>query len=125
VSYEESKKLQQGAHLLLCIEDPIEDVNASMFFPSKILDYMTAGKKYFALTSGGSQLSRIFQRYNWSFFNHGDSAGIAEFIKDSFRQLKEENKAYFLTKETPDEFNAEKNAIRLNLLFKKLCERYI
>ena len=122
VSYENSKKLQQEAHLLICIEDPVEVQEMAMFFPSKILDYIVAGKKFFALTTAGSQLSKIFEQYNWPYFVHNDRERISEFLLNAFSELQSGNKQFFQIDQIPQQFSAAYNAQRLIRLFKQLCE---
>lgn len=51
VSYRESLKKMQQANCLLSIEAPMND---SVFFPSKLVDYMGAGRYIFSLSSKGA-----------------------------------------------------------------------
>jgi glycosyltransferase involved in cell wall biosynthesis len=125
VSFNESKKLQGEAHLLLCIEDPLETGEMAMFFPSKILDYITAGKKFFALTSPGSQLSKIFDENNWPYFHHNNLEAISQFLKTAVSELQQGNSNFFRVEEKPEKFSALYNAERLNKLFRELCRTSI
>lgn len=51
VTYQESLYLMQGAHCLLSIEAPL---NNSVFFPSKLVDYMGAGAHIFSISPQGA-----------------------------------------------------------------------
>ena len=53
ISFKEALELQQSANYLLLIDSPIKDVSKSMFFPSKLLDYMVARKRILAITTKG------------------------------------------------------------------------
>lgn len=121
VSFDKSKELQRQAHLLLCIEDPVDNEKASMFFPSKILDYMIAKRKFFAITSKGSQLSGTFQKYGWDYFTHNDVEGIGDFILKAYNELKKRNDCFFTLEKLPGEFDVQTNSQRLKKLFENVC----
>ena len=54
VSFTEAQYLQQKADMLLLIDNPIDNPAHAMYFPSKLLDYMVAGKRILAITTKGS-----------------------------------------------------------------------
>src|SRR5690606_40344605 len=54
----------------LIFDEPLADVSQAMFFPSKILDYLVAGKKMFAITSTGSEVDLTFKKHGWESFSH-------------------------------------------------------
>jgi len=117
-TYEEAKRLQQSAHLLLIFEEPQKDVSKAMFFPSKILDYLIAKRKMFAITSKDSQVDTIFKKLGWNSFSHDELERAAQFLQDAYTHLQEPG--YFVQTELPEYFDAKKNVQRLIGLMKSL-----
>lgn len=117
-TYEDAKHLQRSAHLLLILEEPLEDVSKAMFFPSKILDYLLAQRKMFAITTPRSQVDNIFSNNGWNSFDYKQLDETADFIVDCFNNLH--NPKYFIQNQLPIYFDAKQNAERLVNLMKNL-----
>jgi glycosyltransferase involved in cell wall biosynthesis len=117
-TYDEARELQKSAHLLLIIEEPLKDVSKAMFFPSKILDYLMARRRMFAITSKNSQVDMIFNKQGWESFDHLELDKAADFIKKSYLQLN--NPEHFIQNNLPTDFDAQRNAQRLVRLMKSL-----
>lgn len=121
LSYDESKALQKKADLLLCIEDPVAEEGASMFFPSKLLDYVVAQKSIVSITPNGSEVADISERYQWKHFEHADVEGLAGYVRAVSAEFDTAAPAFEKIQEPPAAFNAKENAERLVNLFKQLC----
>jgi glycosyltransferase involved in cell wall biosynthesis len=117
-TFETAKKLQQSAHLLLIFEEPLKDVSKAMFFPSKILDYIVAKRKTFAITSKSSQVDIIFKKFGWNSFSHEELEEAAQFLQEAHSHLHEPG--YFMQTELPEYFDAKKNVQRLIELMNSL-----
>lgn len=117
-SYEEARRLQRSAHLLLIIEEAFDDASKAMFFPSKILDYLLARRKMFAITTTNSQVDLTFKKLSWPSFSHNQLDEAANFILESFNNLS--NPQLFFQNELPEHFDAKYNANRLIDLMKQI-----
>jgi glycosyltransferase involved in cell wall biosynthesis len=80
LSYQAAKNLQQRAHILLAVDNPT-DTQGAIFFPSKLLDYFTAGKKILAITPENSASRKVLQEYQHSAcFTTHEASAIADYL---------------------------------------------
>lgn len=122
ISYKESKKLQLSAHILLVIDNPPNESNVGVFFPSKILDYFIAQKPILAITSKSSSTEESLENWLASCYEHGKFDQVYEYIVDMQSKAEKQNFQYFKTPNPPEEFEASHNANRLYLDLKNLLE---
>lgn len=84
VEYLESLKLMAESNLLLVIDAPF---NSSVFLPSKLVDYVGAGKPVFAITPPGAA-AELVSRYGGVVANPDDPEQIAERFGEVIAQLR-------------------------------------
>ena len=74
VPYLESLAVMNAADVLLTVEAP---VRSSIFFPSKLIDYLGARKPMFAITPKGGLTSRVMDLWKQPWCDVSDLGGIA------------------------------------------------
>lgn len=111
--FKEALKLQQSANYLVVIDSPIEDAAMSMFFPSKLLDYMLAQKRILAITTRGSATDQVMQDLKGDICIHGDHEGIGEAIFKTYHAFRVGDNQYIINNEPPQKYEASFNANRL------------
>lgn len=121
LNFSSSIELQRDSHVLLVIDSRLQNKNEAMFFPSKILDYMTAQRAIIAITDKSSTTAQIIDGNNLgNCFTHDDhqllGRQIVQFCEDHIKK----EKATFFKQNLVDDLSAEKNALiladRLNSL---------
>ncbi len=122
VSFDESLKLQRSANYLLAIDFPVDDPEKAMFFLSKLLDYMVAGKRILLLTAIGSASHEAVRDLNADVCNRNDSHAIEMFLKRALQEYLIGNNAYFKNTTLPDIYEAHYNANRLYNDFKDVLK---
>jgi hypothetical protein len=120
ISYNDAKHLQQGAQLLLVIDNPIENPELAMFFPSKLLDYMVAKKRVLAITTKGSASEDVIKDLKGEIYGHKQLIEIKQSIQNAIAQFQAGNMAYFQSPDPPLKYEAKYNAERLGSLIKEL-----
>jgi glycosyltransferase involved in cell wall biosynthesis len=118
--YTEAIALQRQAHLLFVIDNPITKPEFAMFFPSKLLDYMMAQRRIFAITTSNSSTYKFLEKLHYQSFNHSETEKTADYIRFCLQQWKDKSYDYFLQPELLEEFSAETQAKKLVSLFKQL-----
>ena len=78
VPYLESLAVMASADVLLAVEAPIKN---SVFFPSKLIDYLGAGKRIFAITPKGGETARLMHNWNQIWCDVTDINAIAAVFK--------------------------------------------
>lgn len=106
VGYLESLKLMKDADCLLVIDAPSNDI--SVFFPSKLADYIGANKPIIGISPKGAT-SRILKELGYSCFELDDIEGIAREIKYVVNNNIETGKRCDII----EEYNIEKNSKNL------------
>jgi hypothetical protein len=117
-----AQQLQHDADVLLVFDTPLQS-EESVFFPSKLLDYLVAGHPIFALTSLGSMTRDIVTGSVGRCFEHTEieAAGshllelIAQHRQGGGRRADRDGRAL-----PPDRFSASVNAARLVKLMQEL-----
>lgn len=74
IPYLESLNVMAAADVLLTVEAPLKK---SIFFPSKLVDYLGARKPMLAITPKGSLTSRLMETWNQPWCDVGDPCAIA------------------------------------------------
>lgn len=120
LSFQESLNLQKNAHILLVIDNPISKSEEAMFFPSKLLDYLTAQRRILAITSTKSATESVVKDLLGDSFQHNQSSQICSSIKRSILAFENKEESYFLAKSPTEIYEASYNAKRLTTLFKSL-----
>ena len=82
VSYEESHQLMQTAHCLLVVDAPAE---RSVFFPSKLVEYIGADRFIFAITPPGAS-ARIVGELGGLVADPTDIVGVVRAMKQVLQQ---------------------------------------
>ncbi len=113
VGFETSKRLQGESNVLLLIDNEFDNVDDAMFLPSKLLDYMIAGRVILAITTQGGTTDRVLSKLNGHSLSHNNSEGIAGFLKQAVDNFKSRNEEFFINSVILDEFDAQHNAQRL------------
>lgn len=113
ISFKEALRLQQSADYLVVIDNPIDDPAKSMFFPSKLLDYMVARKRILAITTKGSASGLVMRDLKGDVCDHNDTEAIKSTILKALDAFKNEEKDYLSNDHPPEKYEASYNAQRL------------
>lgn len=113
VPFREALRLQKSAHYLVVIDNPIEDASMSMFFPSKLLDYMVARKRILAITTKGSASAQVMQDLKGDTCSHNESEAIKNAIVKALDAFKRGDTNYLTNDRPPEKYEASYNADRL------------
>ena len=116
LSFQEAISLQEKADLLLIIDIP----NDSVFFPSKLLDYMLMQRRILAITKKNSTTWKIVNHKLGECFEHNDTENIVYALLRAWNAWKIQDKEYFLTKDIDMNFSVDFNTKKLSDLFHKL-----
>ncbi len=120
VSYAETRELQQHAHLLLTIDEPVADKQRAMFLPSKILDYFLTGRRILAITNEGSSTSAILTTCGALVVHYPDVALLTHHLQQAREAFERRDASYFSQEQLPQQFSASENAGKLITLFETL-----
>lgn len=112
-----ARALQRNAHVLVLIDSEGTDPRLRFFFPSKLLDYMSARRPIAALTQAGSPSERILRANRGAAFAQSDARGLADYLSDAYERFVSRDEAFFQREAPPREFSADHNAKRLLELF--------
>lgn len=111
--FKEALKLQRTAHYLVLIDSPIADASLSMFFPSKLLDYMVAQKRILAITTPGSASDMVMRDLKGDVCSHKDKELIKQSIKKAMTAFQNNQSDYLLNETPPEKYEASYNAGKL------------
>ena len=95
VSFTEAQYLQQKADMLLLIDNPIDNPAHAMYFPSKLLDYMVAGKRILAITTKGSATDDVMHDLKGDVVEHSDVDNIRKLISQAVWKFSMQDDEYF------------------------------
>jgi len=115
-TYKEAIQLQQTADVLLLIDFPIKEKKLRMFFLSKLLDYMIAGRYIVATSGEGSACRQIIDGKLGKCFAEDETEQLKNhflFLLDKF----EKEPTFFQIKGIDPIYDAKYNAKRLFHLF--------
>ncbi len=113
ISFKEALELQQSANYLLLIDSPIKDVSKSMFFPSKLLDYMVARKRILAITTKGSAAYEVMQDLKGDVCSYNETEEIKNSIIRTYDAFQKGDNNYLANDKPPEKYEASWNADRL------------
>ncbi|WP_144017385.1 glycosyltransferase family protein [Ekhidna lutea] len=113
LSLEESIKLQRTADILLIIDSHIHSEELSMYFPSKILEYLIAQRRIVSLTTKNSSTAHIMSQLGFHSIDLEDVDEIANHLGFLADKLVSKSYSYFQIENVPEEFSASYNANRL------------
>jgi hypothetical protein len=119
--FSEALSLQRRADILLVIDNPIENPERAMYFPSKLLDYMVTQKRIMAITTKGSATDTVMKDLKGDVLEHKNVAEIKDVIKKAICKFGEGDKDYFLNPSIPQKYEAKYNADRLAQLIKDVA----
>lgn len=119
ISFKEALALQQSAHYLLLIDSPIKDVSRSMFFPSKLLDYMVARKRILTITTKGSAAYEVMQDLKGDICSYDEIEKIQDSITSTYAAFQRGDNDYLSNDKPPEKYEASWNADRL---YNQICE---
>lgn len=118
LNFEEVKQLQVRSDMLLVIDNEIKDLSNAVFFPSKILDYLAAGKRIMAITTPNSCTEEILNNINSDVCYRSNIESIKSVIRKALDAHKKRDLAYFINVGSFDEFSLKENSKRLFQQFK-------
>jgi glycosyltransferase involved in cell wall biosynthesis len=119
---EQVKKHQRDATVLVCLDGWGPDPRADVFFPSKLQDYLAAGRKTIGLARSTSTVYEFLNgKYGWCFDQH-ELSRLPDFLIELFDRFKRKDASYF--KLPPDfmEYGAQHQAKRLEQLFEEVVQ---
>lgn len=120
LTYEEAKRLQDSAHILLVVDNPTNTAGA-VFFPSKLLDYFLTGKMIMACTPAGSVTRNILQDYGPSVcFAQTETEAMADFLLSQIKKISDPPDRASQV-ELPVKYSAKENAMLLAALFRRIA----
>lgn len=120
ISYSSALELQKTASMLLLIDNPIVNPKYAMFFPSKLLDYMTAKKRILAITSPKSSTFNVLQNSMADCIAHADIRSISNSIMDAIHAFEDKNYSYFKSEDLDKNYSAAYNAKKLEKIINSL-----
>ena len=123
LSYPASLKLQKEAYLLLVIDNPLEQAEQAVFFPSKLLDYFLAQRRIVAVTTKGSATDTVVRHVKGHSFSHSEVKKMSDFFETAIDAFVANNALFFQSDALPEEYGAEHNAKRLANLILDSCKK--
>lgn len=113
IPFKEALQLQRSAHYLVVIDSPIADPSLSMFFPSKLLDYMVAKKRILAITTPGSASDLVMRDLKGDVCGHREKEKIKQSIQRAISAFQHHENDFLLNDTAPEKYEASYNAGRL------------
>lgn len=120
VSFSEAAKLQRNADVLLVIDTPFKRDVESMFFPSKLLDYIAAKRRILAITNANSPTVDVVDTHLGDWCLHGDVEMLERLTMAAILRFGQGDRAYFVSENVDPQFSAAHNAARLVALIEEL-----
>ena len=113
VSFKDSIKLQRSAHILLLIDSPLLEGKKSMFFPSKLLDYMVAGRRTMAVTPASSTSETIVDQLGGDVFQHNEDERIADYLTMCLAKHESSDINFFIRRDVLQQYDSHYQAKQL------------
>lgn len=118
LAFDQAIDLQSDADVLLLIDTPTKNSDDAMFFPSKLLDYMLAGRRVIAVTDRNSSTADVVRDSDLGdVIEHNDAEGLMNIIIKSFRSWELSEEDYFSRGKADELYSAKNQASRLIDLF--------
>ena len=120
--YDDVLKLQAGADVMLSFEPDGKNPLLKCFLPSKVLDYIHAGKPFVAITPEGSETWRLCEQgYGWA-ISPDDKAGLKDLLLRLLGQKQAGGQVVpGAPKELPPQYFARSCVERLEGKMMRLC----
>lgn len=122
LNFKDVHQLQLSAHILLLIDNPIESAALAVYFPSKILDYMTAQRRIWTIATPFGTSWEVMKDLKGETFSYEDPDKLASAITEAYCQWQNFNENYFFSRNLPEQYDSKYNARRLAHLMKELCQ---
>ena len=121
--YGDVLRLQASADVMLSFEPDGENPLLKCFLPSKILDYIHAGKPFVAITPRGSETWKLCEQgYGWA-ISPDDKAGLKDLLRWLLEQKLISGKvALGAVKEAPKQYSAQSSVESLVRKMMSLCD---
>lgn len=120
IPYNDVLQLQRTADVLVNIDSDIKESKHSVFFPSKLLEYMSAQRRILAITNDHSTTHQVVHGRLGDCFSFTDIDGIVSFIGKAYKHYCDRDADFFKpAMKSIEEFSAEQNAERLMDLFQR------
>jgi glycosyltransferase involved in cell wall biosynthesis len=120
--YNEALDLQRTADILLVIDNPIDNPEKAVFFPSKLLDYMLMQRNILAITTLGGTSDDLLKSIGAISVSHSDENGLVSALLNIHKAYIEKDKSFFFRKNIDERFSAEYNVKRLVETFESLLK---
>lgn len=118
VDYQRSLELMYESDLLLVIDAAFEQ---SVFLPSKLIDYIGAGRPIFAISPAGESID-IVRRLGGEYVHPNDIDKIAVKLAEQIKVLKEKKPATWGCPNVRDEYDIKHVGAQFDALISKLAE---
>ncbi len=120
--YNEALDLQRTADILLVIDNPIDNPDKAVFFPSKLLDYMLMQRNILAITTLGGTSDDLLKSINAITVSHSDKNGLVAALLNIHKAHTEKDNSFFFRENIDEHFSADYNAKRLVETFESLLK---
>ncbi len=122
VSAAKARDLQSQADVLIAIDSYVAEAKKSVFFPSKLLDYLVAGKRIWAITTPDSATYKFIIKHQLGSVSYVDKPKtIASELINWLKAYRDKNKKCFVTNSLITEYDAKENAQKLLHFFDQLA----
>lgn len=116
----ESYIQQREADILISLDQPYRNEVDKVYMPSKIQDYMAAGKFILAITKNKSATFNVIQNEYGKCFEHSNVSGLATFWNNLTRAFIENDQTFLQISQLNNRFEAAHNAEKLQSVFEEL-----
>ncbi|GJM28470.1 MAG: hypothetical protein DHS20C17_11050 [Cyclobacteriaceae bacterium] len=121
LTFQECNNLYKEASVLAVIDFNLPAEQA-VFFLSKTLDYLSAGKPILTITPPGSTLYKVIHGRYGSCFAHDDIPGIKNYIIEMTRRYKAKDAVFSSPYQLEQKYSARVNSSRLSNLIHDLID---
>ncbi|WGZ96177.1 MAG: hypothetical protein QJT81_09450 [Candidatus Thiothrix putei] len=122
LSFKDSLDLQKNADILLLIDTPMNSIEESIFFPSKLLDYMLMKKRIITITNMNSTAWEVASECNLGdCIPHNEVDKLVTVLLKAIDNFINRNIGYFTIKNIDMKYSAEKNVSCLIRRIENIC----
>ena len=125
ISYKEMLELQRSAHILVNIDTDISDRRHSVFFPSKLLEYMAANRRILAITNDHSVTHDVIHEKSGDCVEFNDEQNILRYLSLYWSKFQANDESFFTQKNKINLYSAQKNALKLFSVFQDVLRKSI
>lgn len=124
VSLDDAVALQRGADVLLLVDSAFDDPASAVFFPSKLLDYVSAQRRTIGITDRDSPSWQVIGELGLGDrLTHRDAEGLCQAMVAAWEAWKRGERAYFERSGDSPVLESGFNARRLMELFREVAVR--